>query len=89
MTEKNEDREDAVESEVAKELDGVPEEFLSDDGDEDAEEDGADDNEVAELREELEKVQQDVLYAKADTQNVRRRMEKDISELEASSPADE
>lgn len=36
--------------------------------------------ELASLREELEKVRQDVLYAQADTQNVRRRLEKEIQD---------
>lgn len=63
---------------VEKELEGVPEHMLSDGADEDAEGDGPDD--LAALREELEAAKQDVLYAKADTQNVRRRLEKDISD---------
>lgn len=63
---------------VEKELEGVPEHMLSDGADEDDEGDGTDD--LAALREELEAAKQDVLYAKADTQNVRRRLEKDISD---------
>ena len=63
---------------VEKELEGVPEHMLSDGADEDDEGDGTDD--LATLREELEAAKQDVLYAKADTQNVRRRLEKDISD---------
>lgn len=34
--------------------------------------------ELAQLREEIERARQDVLYARADMQNVRRRLEKDI-----------
>ncbi|MBA3054024.1 MAG: nucleotide exchange factor GrpE [Sphingomonadales bacterium] len=56
---------------VTEELAGVPEELL---------ESGDD---AAKLREELEAAQQDVLYAKAETQNVRRRLEKDIADTRA------
>ena len=56
---------------VAEELNGVPEE-LTETGDE-----------AAKLREELETARQDVLYAKAETQNVRRRLEKDIADTRA------
>jgi len=80
MTDTEKDRDDAVDAEIANELDGVPEEFLSDEDDDEAEDEGDSAAELAALREELEKAQQDVLYAKADTQNVRRRMEKDISD---------
>ena len=48
-------------------VNGVPEELLDQ---------GAD--ELSLLREQLEAAKQDVLYAKAETQNVRRRLEKDI-----------
>jgi molecular chaperone GrpE len=61
---------------VAEELKGVPEELLSDSG-----KGGSD--ELARLREDLETAKQDVLYAKAETQNVRRRMEKDIADTRA------
>ena len=37
----------------------------------------------AELEEELAKAKQDVLYAKAETQNVRRRLEKDVADAKA------
>ena len=39
--------------------------------------------EMDKLREELEAVRQDLLYARAETQNVRRRMEKDIADTRA------
>ena len=39
--------------------------------------------ELAALREELETAKQEVLYAKAETQNVRRRMEKDVADTRA------
>lgn len=65
---------------VAEELKGVPEELL--DGDCEATGDG--DDAVAEalesLRGDLEAAKQEVLYAQAETQNVRRRMEKDIAD---------
>jgi len=61
---------------VADELRGVPEELLES-GDEVAR------DEIGRLREELEIAKQDVLYAKAETQNVRRRMEKDIADSRA------
>ena len=70
-------------AEKAKELKGVPEEFL-DDGDVDggAEHAGGEDENAAltSLRDDLEAAKQEVLYAKAETQNVRRRMEKDVSD---------
>jgi molecular chaperone GrpE len=63
-----------------EELKGVPEEFLED-GEED-EGEGSDTvaDALANLREDLERAKQDVLYAKADAQNVRRRAEKDIQD---------
>ena len=62
---------------VAAELKGVPEEML------DSGSEGADSDELASLREQLEAARQEVLYAKAETQNVRRRMEKDIADTRA------
>ena len=58
---------------VAAELAGVPDELLEQDGDPlgDA---------LALLRGDLEAAKQEVLYAKAETQNVRRRLEKDIAD---------
>ena len=75
MIHNDEPRDEAVE----KELDGVPEEFLEDAG---TEEQGGDDvsEAIARLKEDLEAAKQEVLYAKADTQNVRRRMEKDVAD---------
>lgn len=60
----------AVEAELA----GVPEELLDKTGGEDA---------LALLRGDLEAAKQEVLYAKAETQNVRRRLEKDIADARA------
>ena len=56
---------------VTEELAGVPEDLL-DAGDE-----------ASRLREQLDAAKQDVLYAKAETQNVRRRLEKDIADTRA------
>jgi molecular chaperone GrpE len=65
---------------VEKELAGVPEEML-DNGAEG--EEGTLGEALDSLRGDLEKAQQDVLYAKAEVQNVRRRMEKDIHDARA------
>ncbi|GGY97412.1 nucleotide exchange factor GrpE [Novosphingobium colocasiae] len=66
-TQPSEDK--AVDAAVAEELRGVPEDLIEKPGDE-----------VARLREELEIAKQDMLYARAETQNVRRRLEKDIAD---------
>ena len=63
-------------AEVARELDGVPEQFL-DKGDDDAL------ARIAAMEGELEELKQQVLYARAETQNVRRRLEKDIADARA------
>ncbi|OYW16504.1 MAG: nucleotide exchange factor GrpE [Novosphingobium sp. 12-64-8] len=60
--------------EVAAELEGVPADMIEPD---------TAAAEVTRLREQLESAKQDVLYAKAETQNVRRRMEKDITDARA------
>lgn len=61
-----------VDPAVAEELKGVPEELLERDGEE-----------LTQLREQVEAARQEVLYAKAETQNVRRRLEKDIADTRA------
>ena len=66
----------AVDEEVAREMEGVPE-HLREGGDE--EEDSLEEA-LASLRGDLETAKQEVLYARAETQNVRRRMEKDIQD---------
>jgi molecular chaperone GrpE len=58
---------------VAEELKGVPEELL-DQGDSDS------GGELDKLREELDAARQEALYARAETQNERRRLEKDITD---------
>ena len=77
------DTDTAADPAVEKELEGVPQEFL-DDGDADADE-GEDSLEDALelLRNDLAAAKQDVLYARAETQNVRRRMEKDVADARA------
>jgi len=79
MTENDKPRDEAVEAE----LKGVPEEYLKDSPKAaEGENEGGDDlsEVIAQLRSDLEAAKQDVLYAKADTQNVRRRMEKDVQD---------
>ena len=76
MTGTNEPRDEAVEKELA----GVPEELL----DKGEEADGHSlDDALASLRADLEKAQQDMLYARAEAQNVRRRLEKDVQDARA------
>jgi len=60
-------------SEVAAELEGVPEAMIDEPG-------KTLEDDLARLADELEAAKQDVLYAKAETQNVRRRLEKDIAD---------
>ena len=78
MIEDNEQtpRDEAVE----KELDGVPEQFRDDGEDEDDAVEDSSEDALAALRGDLETAKQDVLYAKAETQNVRRRLEKDVQD---------
>jgi molecular chaperone GrpE len=76
MTDHNTQSEDKA---VAEELKGVPEELLE----KNAETADRGAEELARLREDLEVAKQDVLYAKAETQNVRRRLEKDIADTRA------
>ena len=66
---------------VAEELKGVPQDML-DDGDESESLESVG-GELERLKELLAATKQDVLYAKAETQNVRRRMEKDIADARA------
>ncbi|KEO91422.1 molecular chaperone GrpE [Erythrobacter longus] len=80
MNDENKPQADAA---AEAELKGVPEEFL-DNGECEAEGEGDPSNAMAEaleaLRNDLEAAKQDVLYAKAEGQNVRRRAEKDIQD---------
>lgn len=69
----------AADSAVEKELEGVPE-HMKDDTPETTD---AADAKIAALEEALAAAQQDVLYAQAETQNVRRRMEKEAQDARA------
>ena len=75
----NEDTKPQDDPAVAAELAGVPEDML---------ESGSEAGEsledaLAMLRGDLEAAKQDILYAKAETQNVRRRMEKEMTDARA------
>ncbi|MFV0645287.1 MAG: nucleotide exchange factor GrpE [Sphingomonadaceae bacterium] len=78
MTDKETPQDDAV----TKELDGVPEELLLSE-DVEAPVDTGLQEALESLRGDLEKAQQDVLYERAENQNLRRRMEKDIADARA------
>ena len=79
----NDKPQDAYEGDgaVEKELEGVPEEMLDDGTDDDGE--NSVDEAIASLRADLEAAKQDALYAQAETQNVRRRLEKDMQDARA------
>jgi len=81
MIDNDKPRDEAVEQELA----GVPEELLDrEDGAESGEEsDHKLEDSLAKLRADFEVAQQDMLYAKAEVQNVRRRMEKDVQDARA------
>lgn len=81
MIDDNKTRDLSGDDAVEKELAGVPEEMLDREQDGGGEEtlDGA----LESLRGDLDKAQQDALYARAEVQNVRRRMEKDIQDARA------
>ena len=78
MTDKKTDTADDA---AEKELEGVPE-HLKDDGEE-AEQESSEAERIAELEAQLEEAKQELLYAKADTQNVRRRMGKETADARA------
>lgn len=71
---KDEPQTKAVDEELAREMEGVPE-HLRDDGEGESLADA-----LGKLKEDLEAAMQDVLYARAETQNVRRRLEKEIQD---------
>lgn len=76
MTDQNTQSADTA---AEEELRGVPEDLL----DKNAETADRRAEELARLREELNTAKQDVLYARAETQNVRRRLEKDVADTRA------
>ncbi len=76
---KHEPRKQAVDEEVAREMEGVPE-HLRDQGDDPEDSDRSLEEALGKLRGDLETAMQDVLYARAETQNVRRRLEKDVQD---------
>ncbi len=76
MTDQNTQSADTA---AEEELRGVPEDLL----DKNAETADRRADELARLREELDTAKQDVLYARAETQNVRRRLEKDVADTRA------
>jgi molecular chaperone GrpE len=80
MIDNDNPRDEAVE----KELEGVPEEFLDGSDEETVEKDTSSlDQALERLKDDLEAAKQEVLYAKAETQNVRRRLEKDMADARA------
>ena len=76
-----EDEKQATDEAVAKELDGVPADMIDKPGNDEGEDSLGD--ALASLKGDLDKAMQDVLYARAETQNVRRRMEKDVADARA------
>ena len=81
------DQDKARDAAAQEELKGVPPELLDDgesgeDGSDAADDGGEDDmsGAIEALRSDLEAAKQNVLYAQAETQNVRRRMEKDVTD---------
>ena len=73
-----EDQDRPTDEAVAKELDGVPADMLDEAQDAAPGDDLSD--ALAALRGDLDAAKQDVLYARAETQNLRRRMEKDVAD---------
>ncbi len=71
------DKEQPLDQAAEKELEGVPEHLRNGEPDPAPE---SEEDALALLRADLERAKQDVLYAQAETQNLRRRMEKDISD---------
>lgn len=78
------DREE-LDAEIEKELAGVPEHLRDQTEDEDdADNGGGDLSEALEsMKADLDTARQEVLYARAETQNVRRRLEKDVADTRA------
>ncbi|MEO0871874.1 MAG: nucleotide exchange factor GrpE [Pseudomonadota bacterium] len=82
MNDKDKPQDDAV----ANELKGVPEHMLDTGEDSEEAEVGAQDlvgEALVSLKDDLQKAEQETLYAKAETQNLRRRMEKEVADARA------
>jgi len=77
MNDNDKNRDEAAENE----LKGVPEELLSDEPTKD--EQVGFEEELAQLRSDLEAARQETLYAKAEAQNQRRRLEKEVQDARA------
>ena len=75
----NEAKDAPLDEAAEKELEGVPQE-LREGGDDVGVPDG---DAIAQLRSDLDAAKQDVLYARAETQNLRRRMEKEVTDARA------
>lgn len=72
----NDDKTQQDDAAVAEELKGVPEDMIDATG-------ASLGGELKDLQDQLEAQKQEVLYARAETQNVRRRLEKDIADTRA------
>ena len=79
----NDNEQAAATRRLTKELEGVPEEFLLGRATMAKARASTSRTELAQLRDDLEAAKQEMLYAKAETQNVRRRLEKDIQDARA------
>jgi molecular chaperone GrpE len=74
-------KETSADTAAEKELEGVPEHLIADTEEPSAA--AANIERIARLESQLAEAQHEVLYAKADTQNVRRRMEKEAADARA------
>ena len=89
MQDEKEPKDEAVSEEIKldeeaeRELAGVPEHLRDQSDDDDDGEDSDLGEALAKLKGDLETARQEVLYARAETQNVRRRLEKDIADTRA------
>jgi molecular chaperone GrpE len=89
MQDEKEPKDEAVSEEIKldeeaeRELAGVPEHLRDQSDDDDDGEDSDLGEALAKLKGDLDTARQEVLYARAETQNVRRRLEKDIADTRA------
>ena len=75
------DEKEPLDEAAEKELEGVPEHLRDGEGDAgDTAVEGSVEEALESLKADLEASKQETLYAKAETQNVRRRMEKDVAD---------